>query len=110
MISLAVTRTTPPIDRPRRRGGAGERRRCGGHRFGVRDKRVRGCGGAEAARRAREQRRPERFFERVDMAPDSRLREAQPSRGAAEAQVARDFEKGAQFVPVGFAAHTEMYS
>ena len=46
----------------------------------------------------------------ITIAPDRRLGEAQPARRAAEAQVARDFEKGAQFVPVGFSAHTEMYS
>ena len=97
------------IDRRRRRGGARQRRRGRGHRFGMRDKRFRGCR-RRAAWRAHEQRRPERLLQRIDMAPDRRLGEAQLARGSAEAQVARDFEEGAQFVPIGFApAHTKMY-
>src|SRR5271166_1534953 len=60
--------------------------------------------------RSGEQGRAERVFQRVDMAPDRRLGQAEAPRGAAEAQVSRDFEEGAKFVPGGFSAHTKMYS
>ena len=72
-----------------------------------------GCGrrGVEPARRAGEQGDAERIFQRVDMAPDRRLGQPEPARGGAQAQVARDLEEGAQFVPGGLAAaHTKMYS
>jgi hypothetical protein len=107
MMSLAVTRTTP-----RSTAAADEAERPPlPPSFGVRDERRRRSGWREPARRAGEQGRAERVLQRVDMAPDRRLGQAKAARGAAQAHIARDFEEGAQFVPVGLAAaHTKMYS
>jgi hypothetical protein len=71
-----------PVERRFRRGRAGKRPGRRLHRFAMRRKRE-GCGRrGQAARRAREQREAERFFQRVDVATDRRLREPEPSRGA----------------------------
>ena len=80
--SLAVTRTYAAVGRRLAGCGARQRRRGRRHRFGVRCQGERRRCRRKAAGRAREQSRSQRRLQRVDVASDRRLREAEPPRRA----------------------------
>ena len=89
--------------------GAQQRRGAGLERFGLRTQAQRQLGRDEAALRAHEERRAERRLQRVELAPDRRLREAEGPCCARQRAVAKDCEKGAIEAPIRI-AHTFSYN
>ncbi len=99
-----------PVDRRLRRGGARQSGRGDRHRLSVRRKRQRSGRRREAPRRSGEEGEAQRVFQSVDVAPDSRLGDAEPASRAGQAAVPHDLEEGAQFVPGRVPSdHTQMY-
>ena len=86
------------------RGGSRERGGGRRHRLDMRDEIRSSFGWREPARRACEQRQPERELQGVDMPADRRLRKSEPASGARKAAVPHHLQKGAQFVPMRLAA------
>src|SRR5262249_34736336 len=95
--------------RARARGGPAQRGRGRGEPRGERAEIARDVGRDQPGRRPREQLDAERLLERVDVAADGRLGQAELARRGGQRSVVEDAEERAVQVPGRLAGHTKVY-